>query len=101
MRGPRPSRSLRPVKVPKFRPRPLRADVRESGTLERSRIVTVPGGAGAPPAVADLVGAAVVGMLPETPVKRCLRHPGHSHEFPEFPSLFRRGAQRPPENVLG
>jgi hypothetical protein len=51
--------------------------------------------------VADLVGAAVAGVLAETPVKRCLRHPGHSHEFPEFPSLFRRGAQRPPENVLG
>src|ERR1039457_1969262 len=39
------------------RPPPL---ARESGTLERSRIVTVLGGAGTPLAVADLVGAAVV-----------------------------------------
>lgn len=69
--------------VPSSRPivssRPVRADTRESGTMGRSLIVTILSGASAPPATADLVGAAVAHEVAQVPVKRGARHSGKGH----------------------
>src|ERR1017187_216886 len=96
------SRPLRPARavVPSSRPFvpacPLRADTREGGTKGRSLTVTLFGEAGAPPAPADLVGAAFADEVAQVPVERGARHSGEGYQLADFPSFLGRGAQRVP-----
>src|SRR5580692_6093525 len=55
---------------------PLRADTRGAGTKGRSLTVVSFGGADAPPAPADLAGAALADQVAQVPVKRGPRHSG-------------------------
>src|ERR1700676_882552 len=74
-----PARAVVPSSRPFVPARPLRADTREGGTKGRSLTVTSFGGAGAPPAPADLVGAAFADEGAQVPVKRGARHSGEGH----------------------
>jgi hypothetical protein len=85
-----------PPFVPSSLVPPIRADTREGGTKGRSLTVAAFGGAGTPPAPADLVGAAFADEVAQVPVKRGARQSGNVHKIADFPSVLGRVAQRCP-----
>jgi hypothetical protein len=68
--------------------------------MGRSLIVAVLGGAGTPPAPADLVGAALADEFAQVPVKHRPRHSGNGHEIADFPSFLGRAGKRGGQNFL-